>query len=231
MAPSAADWAAHYATPAGYRTWPCEELVRFCGSRGFRLGDRVLEVGCGNGANLWFLANYVDVVGIDMLQPVLREAASYCAYRGCGIGTADSWPGHRVWNMDVSLTAADAGRLPFAAGAFDGVVDCMVSQHMPWMAHERVYAGYRRVLKPGGWLWLYHLDNLTVTHRGLQSDVYDWGALALFPSVRLFCLPPSWALRGACEDAGFVRRSVRGLAVEYENGSVAHYTSIAAEAA
>ena len=132
-------WRQHYATAAGARWWPCEELVRAM-SRHDLSRAAVLEVGCGNGSNLWFLAEQAAlVVGIDLIRQPLTMARTHLAQRGRAAG----------------LAQADLPHLPLKAGAMSGVVDVMTSQHVDWIDHAHVYAEYHRVLAPGGWLFLY----------------------------------------------------------------------------
>lgn len=219
-------WASHYATPGGSRWWPCEELVRAAGGR--ELGD-VLEVGCGNGANLWYLASRTGgaVVGLDGCQQALDMAAGYARDRGCGAEARDSRPGRRVWNTGVRLLRGDIARLPFADASFDSLVDCMVSQHVRWADHSALYREYRRVLRPGGWLFLYHLSSRTT---GAAWPTVDYARLALFPAAGLVCLPGGGALAATVGEAGFAPR-LSGMQREYPNGDVAHYAVVTATAA
>jgi SAM-dependent methyltransferase len=212
------DWTTHYATGAGFRWWPCEELVRWVGDRRF---GSVLEAGCGNGANLWFLAEHADhVLGIDACAEATKAAAEYAQ--------------RRRGKRNVSVLREDLTRaLPGLASAgqsFDLVIDCMTSQHLPWAEHEALYREYRRVLKPGGWLWLCHLDCKTVSAHGEWQGASDWAGLALFPDVGFFCLPVPTQLGDVVEAAGFPTPTVRGLSREYQDGQLAHYSIIEAEA-
>ena len=216
------DWSKHYATGAGFRYWPNEELVRMVGDRQF---GEVLEAGCGNGANLWFLAEHADTVfGVDGEADIVVAAGAYMDRRLPPEGA-----------VNVRLFCGDVRRLAMCEqGTIDLVVDCMTSQHLPWAEHARLYAEYRRVLRPGGLLWLYHLDSRTSSHR-LSCDFVcdcDWRRLALFPDVDYFCLPCHADLTRVVEEAGFRLQQVRGLGREYgaPDFDVAHYTVVTAEA-
>ena len=210
-------WAKHYATGAGFRWWPCEELVRFVGDRHF---GSVLEAGCGNGANLWYLADHATkTVGVDSCRAALDAAELYVVRP------------QRLVPHDIEVHQADIRQLPFQAATFDVLVDCMASQHLPWAEHEALYREYRRVLKPGGLLWLYHLDCQTVAQRGEWRGNSDWAGVALFPEADFFCLPIQTQLSDVVEAAGFLTPIVRGLAREYPDGQVAHYSIIEAETA
>jgi SAM-dependent methyltransferase len=210
---SSAVWAGHYATPAGLRWWPCEELVRALARRPAP-GARVLEVGCGNGANLWCLAeHFAAVTGLEASGAALRVARGYVARRAPG--------------APVALVLGDARRLPFAEATFDAVVDVMTSQHLPWADHDAAYAGYARVLRPGGWLFLYHLTRGT-SGSGRAPDV---ARLALFPAAGLTCLPSVTALETAVLRAGLGLREGRSreLARRYPDGMTAHYAVLEGE--
>lgn len=204
-------WRQHNATATGRRYWPSEELVRFVGRRGGAIGRRVLEVGCGNGANLWFLAEHaIEVDGLDFCEGALREAGELLRWRG---------------KDNVRLTRGDAEALPYADESFDGVADLMVSQHVPWDAHVPLIKEYRRVLRPGGWLFLYHLTSRT---SGGDQDQPDVERLDLFPGAGLTCLLPGSTLARMVSAAGFDDVEMSGMAREYPNGLVAHYAVITA---
>lgn len=208
-------WAEHYATGSGFRRWPCEELVRAVGDRQF---GTVLEVGCGNGANLWFLAEHAQwVVGVDGYAPAASVA------RGYVLG--------RRGKDNVTVREGDIRSLDIADGTVDAVVDVMVSQHVGWQEHWALYREYRRVLRPGGWLFLYHLSEGTTTV-GDEAEAFTWARVPMFPQVTPFCLPPAWALAGAVRRAGFevTDASVRGMTRWYPGGHTAHYTVIEGEA-
>jgi ubiquinone/menaquinone biosynthesis C-methylase UbiE len=207
-------WARHYATGAGFRWWPCEELVRAVGGREF---GTVVEVGCGNGANLWFLAERArQVIGIDGEAGAVEAAEQYMARRG-------------VKNVSVGL--GDATQLAFADGSVDAVVDVMVSQHLLLREHDAVYREYRRVLRPGGWLFLYHLaEGTTVAGKGLLVDAFTRSQIDLFPEAGRVCTPPAWVLMEQLGAAGFKVGRPGAMTRFYPSGAMANYAVIEGEA-
>lgn len=96
---------------------------------------RVADVGCGPGRITAHLASLgVDVFGVD-LSPGMVEVAR---------------ARHRALRFEVgSMTALD---LP--AGSLGGVVAWYSVIHVPPELHPEVFAGFFRVLRPGGHLLL-----------------------------------------------------------------------------
>lgn len=100
-----------------------------------RLGQALLDVGCGPGTITWDLARHVSpapVVGLDADAGVLAEA------RAIGDG------------HNVTFVAGDVGALVFPDATFDVVHAHQVLQHLtdPVAALREM----RRVLRPGGTL-------------------------------------------------------------------------------
>jgi len=100
-------------------------IERIC--KGFARRPRILDVGCGTGANLEMLANFGDAEGVD----VSPEALSFCKQRGL-----------------QSVRLGEAEKLPYPDQSFDLVTGLDVVEHL-----DDDLAGLRemrRVLKPGG---------------------------------------------------------------------------------
>ena len=95
---------------------------------------RVLEIGCGTGYNVWFLAHHFgsEAYGVDVAERVTWKAI------------ADDRT-HFVW-ADITDNS------PFAADFFDRVMSFAVWEHVthPYRALEEVH----RILKPGGLVWM-----------------------------------------------------------------------------
>lgn len=100
-------------------------------------GSRVLEVGCGVGAQTVHLVTAspeVDLVSVDVSADSLAQARARVAAQA---------PGARVeWHR------ADLLDLPFADDAFDHLFVCFVLEHL--REPHRALARLRRVLRPGG---------------------------------------------------------------------------------
>jgi ubiquinone/menaquinone biosynthesis C-methylase UbiE len=114
--------------------WPAEEVVRAIARIG-RPGLRVLEVGCGAGAQLWYLAHEGHApVGLDFAPAALGLAAARVADEG----------------ITVPLVRGDARALPFADASYDVVLDVETFAHVPPGGVEPAWREAARVLEPGG---------------------------------------------------------------------------------
>ena len=107
---------------------------------------RILDVGCGTGANLLMLSKYGDAEGVDISE----DALAFCRERGLD---------------KVKLGAGE--ELPYEDGTFDLVTAFDVVEHM-----DDDLAGLsemRRVLRPGGRVLLFVPTFMFLW--GLQDDV------------------------------------------------------------
>lgn len=119
------------------------------GGTAFPAGSRVLEAGCGVGAQTVHLA--VSSPGATIVA-VDRSAASLAQARERVLALA---PG-----ADVEWHRADLRALPFADAEFDHVFVCFVLEHLA--DPGPVLAGLRRVLRPGGTLTVIEGDHGSV---------------------------------------------------------------------
>jgi SAM-dependent methyltransferase len=143
---------------AAYRPWDfplfrSEELVL---ARILRPGQRVLDVGCGNGRVTRHLVGDGRAVwAVDLNVEAVREGAE-------GVGG----PG-------VAFAGADARVLPFRDGAFDVVVFAYNGIDFMATSQERraALAEVGRVLAPGGWFLMSAHNPIggVLTPRALRS--------------------------------------------------------------
>jgi ubiquinone/menaquinone biosynthesis C-methylase UbiE len=95
--------------------------------------DRVLDIGCGKGAFLFYnRARCGELVGIDAGAHFAPESLA-----------------------TVDLTRGDIRLLPFESGSFDKAYSLDVLEHLDEEGVSAMLTEARRVLKPGGQLFLY----------------------------------------------------------------------------
>ena len=127
--------------------YPPEELVRFT-ARTFpgtekRRQLRALEVGCGPGANLWYLAREgFNLAGIDGSRHAIAQAVARLSEDG--LNNAAQQADLRVGNFST---------LPWADQEFDFVIDIEAIYANPLSIIRSTIAEVRRVLKSGGWFF------------------------------------------------------------------------------
>lgn len=96
-------------------------------------GSRVLDAGCGSGAQCeWLLSEGADVVGLDLSPAMVAEARTRCAGRG-------------------EFVVADlAEPLALEPGSFDGITSSLALHYLAdWQV---TLSSFASVLRPGGWV-------------------------------------------------------------------------------
>lgn len=176
------DYTGHWDEKFSSRAWgryPPEDLVRFMGRR-FRDADRklvrVLEVGCGPGANVWFLHREGFAVhGIDISQTAIDLATVRLATE----------------NADIHSPAADLrvgnfNNLPWADGHFDVVVDVFALYANTLEVISQALLEIDRVLRPGGLLYtkLWGM-NTTGFGQGLELEPGTFDAIPTGPCANM----------------------------------------------
>ena len=106
---------------------------------GMKKGERVLDIGCGQGI---FLARVVKTYQVD----------------GCGVDISpNSIKAAKRWlSTWLHFRVADAAYLPFANESFDHVFSFDFLEHIN--EQKKVLAEMARVLKPGGGLLIYTIN-------------------------------------------------------------------------
>ncbi|MEW5737029.1 MAG: methyltransferase domain-containing protein [Thermodesulfobacteriota bacterium] len=143
-------------------------------------GSRVLELGCGTGAQTVHLASgspEAEIVSADLSPDSLEIAREKAARRGLA---------------NVSFQQADVFALPFAPASFDHAFVCFVLEHLA--EQERALRCIREVLKPGGTLTVIEGD-----HRSWYAHPYS-----PFAQKAVDCLVAAQARLGG--DANIGRR-------------------------
>jgi len=117
--------------------YPPEHVIRFVASNFYRARDRgkvrLLEIGCGPGANIWFMAREgFAVSGIDGSAIAIQQAQQRLSREG----------------LSADLRAGDYATLPWPDASFDAVVENVSLYCNPWAYIQRALTEVKRVLKP-----------------------------------------------------------------------------------
>jgi SAM-dependent methyltransferase len=122
-------------------------LPVFAAATAERTHARILDVGCGTGGNLPYLARHGSAVGVDLNE------------RGLSLARAERAP----------LARADSARLPFLDGSFDLVTSFDMLQCIP--TDGEAVREMARVARPGGTVVL-SMAALEILH-GDHSEVWQ----------------------------------------------------------
>ncbi len=197
-------------------TWgkyPCEELVRFIGktyrdiSRTERSGIRVLDLGCGQGSNLWFLSREgFDVYGLDVSPSAIQKAREFLRWE---------------WNIEsVSLQTGDIRDLPYDDNTFDLIVDVATTWYISYEEHRQLYRAILRILKPGGIFWTMHVaEGSSGVESGeeVERRTYRNITAGLLQNPGITCILAEDDVKCLLTDAGFSMNHIEKYMRTYEN--------------
>ena len=221
------------------------KVFAFLDQTGVRLEGRVLDMGCGGGGMpLSFAEEAASVVAIDLVDrfrdaggvPADRWRAirgeeklvpTHCCFCGvqCGMylrvhdGKVFRDAGTRLAGVmglgNLEFLQADGTRLPFAAGAFDAVLSHAVIEHV---ADADAYlAQARRVLKPGGWMYLSTAPYLSFAGAHLPRLKVPvplhllLGRRIAFGTFRALSRHAPWTLREQVTQNSFIKLARQGI--------------------
>jgi ubiquinone/menaquinone biosynthesis C-methylase UbiE len=124
--------------------YPSEDVIRFVARNYYQVLNRdsvqILEVGCGTGANLWYVAREgFAAYGIDGSSTALRIC------RDRMDAEVPGWKG--------ALTTGDVCNLAWEDEFFDAVIDNECIYANQYDDARKIYKEIHRVLKPGGKLF------------------------------------------------------------------------------
>ncbi|WP_411502685.1 class I SAM-dependent methyltransferase [Brevibacillus centrosporus] len=124
--------------------YPGEDLIRFIARNFYSTPNRseikLLEVGCGPGANLWYAAREgFTVYGVDGSATAINRASNRLE-REC-----PGWSGE--------LVVGDILQLPFPDDFFDAVIDSEAVYCNSFRHSQEIYNEMARVTKKGGKLF------------------------------------------------------------------------------
>ena len=125
--------------------YPAEDLVRFIAKNFYAVSSRsevkILEVGCGPGANLWYMAREgFTVYGIDGSETAIKEAQARLD------AEVNEWQGEVI--------VGDLLNLPYEDAFFDAVIDNEAIYSNSYEDAKQIYNKISRVLKKNGKLFV-----------------------------------------------------------------------------
>jgi 2-polyprenyl-3-methyl-5-hydroxy-6-metoxy-1,4-benzoquinol methylase len=182
------------------------KVFAFLDQSGVRPTGRVLDAGCGGGGMPLSLAEEAAwVVGIDLVDRFRDAGTRLKAEKGIG---------------NLEFLQADGTRLPFAAGSFDAVLSHAVIEHV---ADADAYlAQCRRVLRPGGWMYLSTAPYLSFAGAHLPRLKVPvplhllLGRRAAFSIFRTLARHAAWTLREPADENSFIKAARRN-AVKHDD--------------
>ena len=168
----------------------------------------------------FFIRLRVGLLVNDLLAEGSAEPASILDF-GCGIGATEQvlrgqFPAASLDGIDTSPASIDAARslgipnarfhlaegdgLPFADASFNLVYSNGTFHHIDHARHARILGELRRVLRPGGHLFIFENNPLNpLVVQGMRRSPLDQGAKTLFP----------WYLRRLVRGAPLTARAPR----------------------
>jgi ubiquinone/menaquinone biosynthesis C-methylase UbiE len=145
------------------RFYPNEMFTACLGSNFFSLPRekrsklKVLEIGCGSGANLWMVAKEgFDAYGLDLSLTGIKLCTSMLEH----------------WNVMANLLQGDMVKLPYQDNCFDIIFDVVSMESLTFKQHEKSYKEIYRCLKNGGLFYSYHLGENSISLKS-TNDMID----------------------------------------------------------
>jgi demethylmenaquinone methyltransferase / 2-methoxy-6-polyprenyl-1,4-benzoquinol methylase len=122
-------------------------------------GDNVLDVCCGRGEMLLELSRNLalgNMVGVDIDAIAIESARN------------------KTTNLPAKLLVADAARLPFCSSTFDACLISLGLHHAPPEQRIEILMEVKRVLMPGGRLYVFDYNSPTDALRGAIPRAFAW---------------------------------------------------------
>jgi len=137
-------------TSQAWGKYPGEDLIRFVARNFYAAPDRaavrILEVGSGTGANLWFLAREgFAAFGIEGSPTAARQSRQRMDAECAGWDRAP---------RGGDVVVGDIARLPWRDAHFDAVIDSEAVYCNSYEESRAIYREMHRVTRPGGRLFV-----------------------------------------------------------------------------
>jgi len=157
------------------RRYPNEELCRFMGRHFFRVPAdrrkdvRILEAGCGSGANLWMIAREgFDAWGLDFSETSIALCRQMMERHG----------------VSATLAVGDMAAMDYPPASFDAIVDVFSSYCLDDRGHAAFLDGVARLLRPGGRFFTYTPGKGSSDWKGPDNVVPTPGSALVYPNNR-----------------------------------------------
>ena len=187
---------ARYTQLPWYEPGPSPQVRDAVRDRFWRKGGRILDIGCGAGSNVLFLARSGYAAhGIDLSSGAIAAASARAERAG----------------LTVDVREGDALALAFGSGRLDGASDNGCFHTIPIRRRPDYVAELARVLRPGAgfllaWVAREYTKSLGPPHRPSVGEIAEaFEASFQFVSVRF--RPGSSRVGLPAYEARFVRRT------------------------
>jgi len=182
------------------------KVIAFLERAGISISGRILDAGCGGGGMPLSLAEETTgVIGIDLVDRFRDAGTRLAVEKGLG---------------NLEFLQADGTALPFADRSFDCVLSHAVIEHVS--DAERYLAQCRRVLKPGGWMYLSTAPYLSFAGAHLPRLKVPvplhllFGRRIAFTTFRALARHAPWMLREPADENSFIK-AARGNTVKHDD--------------
>jgi len=148
-------WEKFYDANLATEWYPSESVIRFLCSYKKEHGSKrvkILDLGCGNGRHVWLAAKEGFLTyGIDFSKQAIKMAADWLKQEN-------------LFYQDLR-TGDISKKLPYVDNFFDIVISYGVLDHMKLIDSKKTIQEAKRILKPGGMLFLKLESNMSFTFR------------------------------------------------------------------
>ncbi len=197
------------------RRYPNEQVIQFLASHYFSLPRskrrkiKVLELGCGSGANLWMIAKEgFDTYGIDLAPTSIDLCKQMLASYG----------------VKAHVSVGNMKHPNFRSAFFDAIVDVVSVQHTNVKGHQEAYDNIFRCLKKGGRFFSWHLGSKSInfTHGGGKKlDRYTVDntprTTVPYPNVGILCFLTAPLAKRLLKASGFVDIHIERVTRTYKD--------------
>lgn len=152
--------------------YPDVAVIRFVARNFYQVPDRsqinILDMGCGTGAHLWYLAREgFSTFGLEGSSTAVDKAAARMA--ACG--------------LSCEVGCGDFTRLPYPDDSMDAILDVTAIQHNPKENIPAILEEVRRVLKDGGKFFSKYIAEELVPNLRLRTTYFTLEDVRAYFSV------------------------------------------------